>query len=44
MPQAGFERIALRGNHEDLWLRYLAGDMDAGRHWFDYDGLDTLAD
>lgn len=43
-PPAGFERIALRGNHEDLWLRYLAGDLDAGRHWFDYDGLDVLAD
>lgn len=40
----GFTRITLRGNHEDLLLRYLDGDLDAGRHWFDYDGLDVLAD
>ena len=39
----GFERVTLRGNHEDLLLRFLDGDLDAGRHWFDYDGLDTLA-
>lgn len=38
----GFERIALKGNHEDLLLRFLDGDLDAGRHWFDYGGLDTL--
>ncbi|MCX7162053.1 MAG: metallophosphoesterase [Betaproteobacteria bacterium] len=42
LPQ-GFERVTLKGNHEDLLLRFLAGDLDAGRHWFDYDGLDTLA-
>lgn len=40
---AGFERITLKGNHEDLLLRYLAGELDAGNHWFDYGGLDTLA-
>jgi len=39
----GFERITLKGNHEDLLLRFLDGDLDAGRHWFDYDGLDALA-
>lgn len=39
----GFERITLKGNHEDLLLRFLAGELDAGRHWFDYDGLDALA-
>lgn len=39
----GFERIALKGNHEDSLLRFLDGELDAGRHWFDYDGLDTLA-
>ncbi|MCX7147842.1 MAG: metallophosphoesterase, partial [Rhodocyclales bacterium] len=39
----GFERITLKGNHEDLLLRFLGGDPDAGRHWFDYDGLDALA-
>ena len=40
----GFEVVWLKGNHEDLLLRFLDGEIDAGRHWFDYDGLDTLAD
>lgn len=35
--------VALKGNHEDLALRFLDGDLEAGQHWFDYDGLDTLA-
>ena len=35
--------VALKGNHEDLALRFLAGDLEAGQHWFDYDGLDALA-
>ncbi len=39
----GFRKVTLKGNHEDLLLRFLDGDLDAGRHWFDYDGLDTLA-
>lgn len=39
----GFERIALKGNHEDLMLRFLGGEIDTGRHWFDYGGLETLA-
>ncbi len=39
----GFEVATLKGNHEDLLLRYLDGELEAGRHWFDYDGLDTLA-
>lgn len=43
-PPAGFTRVALRGNHEDLWLRYIEGELDAGRHWFDFDGMDVLAD
>jgi len=40
---AGFSQIHLKGNHEDSLLRYLDGDFDAGRFWFDNDGLDTLA-
>jgi hypothetical protein len=36
--------VMLKGNHEDLLLRFLGGELDAGRHWFDYDGLDALAD
>lgn len=43
-PPPGFTRIALRGNHEDYWLRYLSGDLDFGRRWFDWGGLDALAD
>ncbi len=35
--------VALKGNHEDLALRYLQGEMEAGRHWFDYQGLSALA-
>jgi serine/threonine protein phosphatase 1 len=39
----GFERVTLKGNHEDLLLRFVGGELEAGRHWFDYGGLDTLA-
>ncbi|MCK0513164.1 metallophosphoesterase [Aromatoleum buckelii] len=39
----GFEIVALRGNHEDLMLAYLAGALDCGAYWFDYDGMDALA-
>jgi len=39
----GCDVVSLKGNHEDLLLRYLGGDLDTGRRWFDYDGLDTLA-
>lgn len=39
---AGFERITLKGNHEDLLLSFLGGDLDMGRHWFDYGGLEAL--
>lgn len=39
----GFEVVALKGNHEDLLLRFHDGDAAAGRHWFDYDGLVALA-
>lgn len=43
-PASGaMEVVALRGNHEDLALRFLQGDLEAGAHWFDYDGLDALA-
>ena len=38
------EIITLKGNHEDLACRFLQGDMEAGRHWFDYDGMDALVD
>lgn len=40
---AGLEVVTLKGNHEDLLLHFLDGDLSAGRHWFDFDGLDALA-
>ncbi len=40
----GSEVVTLKGNHEDLLLRYLGGDFVAAKHWFDYDGLDALSD
>lgn len=43
-PPAGFDRITLRGNHEDYWLRYLDGDLDFGRRWFHWGGLAVLPD
>jgi len=41
--QGGAKVVALKGNHEDLALRFLGGDLEAGQHWFDYDGLSALA-
>ena len=39
----GCATVCLKGNHEDLLLRFLGGELEAGRHWFDYGGLDALA-
>jgi serine/threonine protein phosphatase 1 len=39
----GFEVVGLKGNNEDLLLRFLEGDLAAGAHWLDYGGLETLA-
>lgn len=39
----GFERVTLKGNHEDLLLRFLGGEVDTGRHWLDYGGLEAMA-
>jgi serine/threonine protein phosphatase 1 len=40
----GCEIVMLKGNHEDMALRFLDGELDAGRHWFDQGGLDALAE
>lgn len=40
---AGFEVVTLKGNNEDLLLRFLDGDAAVGAHWLDYGGLDTMA-
>jgi serine/threonine protein phosphatase 1 len=37
----GFERVALKGNHEDLMLKFLAGEPVA-RIWFMNGGMQTL--
>mgnify|MGYP001765997571 CR=1 FL=1 len=41
---AGLEIRTLRGNHEDLALRFIDGDIEGGRQWFERGGgLATLA-
>lgn len=40
---SGFEIVPLKGNHEDIMLDFLAGGLDRGNYWFDYDGMDALA-
>ena len=39
----GFDVVTLRGNHEDLLLRFFDGELFAGRHWLDHGGDDALA-
>ena len=39
----GFQIVTLRGNHEELLLRFLASDLKAGRHWLAFGGMDALA-
>lgn len=40
-PPAGFDRICLRGNHDDAFLSYLDGDP-AGDWFLDHGGIGTL--
>lgn len=42
-PLPCFEVIRLRGNHEDVVIKYLNGDLVAGRQWLTYGGTDALA-
>ena len=42
-PLPGFERVTLKGNHEDLLLRFLDGETAAGAEWLDYGGIQALA-
>ncbi len=39
----GFEIVALKGNNEDLLLRFLDGDLSVVTHWLDYGGTETMA-
>ncbi|HXP30554.1 MAG TPA: metallophosphoesterase family protein [Stellaceae bacterium] len=41
-PLPGFETVHLRGNHEDIMVRFLA-DISVGPNWFAFGGLETLA-
>ena len=41
-PLVGFSQVFLKGNHEDSLLRFLEGDFDAARFWFEHDGMDAL--
>lgn len=38
----GFQIVTLKGNHEELLLRFLASDLKAGRHWLAFGGMDAL--
>lgn len=38
----GCEIVMLKGNHEDMVLRFLDGEFNAGRDWLDHGGLDAL--
>lgn len=40
---AGFEVVTLKGNNEDLLLRFLDGDRSVAAHWLDYGGVETMA-
>lgn len=40
----GFARVFLMGNHEDTVVRFLDGELRAGRHWMQYGGDATLAE
>ncbi len=40
---SGLTPIFLRGNHEDILLRFLAGDESVCKDWLHYGGRETLA-
>jgi len=40
---AGFEVVTLKGNHEDLILRFMQGNLRTGKHWLDFGGVEALA-
>jgi serine/threonine protein phosphatase 1 len=42
-PLAGFTPIFLRGNHEDVMLKFYAGDARLGMDWLYFGGRETLA-
>ena len=40
---SGFRAVFLRGNHEEIMQRFLAGDLSVGGSWLSYGGAATLA-
>ncbi len=38
-PLPDFEQVCLKGNHEDLLLRFLGGELQAGRDLLDHGGV-----
>jgi len=42
-PVNGVELVNLKGNHEDMALRFVAGELGAGAVWLAYGGAATLA-
>ena len=41
-PLPGFSSVFLKGNHEDIVLRFLDGDLESGANWIAYGGDATL--
>jgi serine/threonine protein phosphatase 1 len=41
-PLEGFDSVFLKGNHEDILLRFLEGDLETGANWIYYGGNTTL--
>ncbi len=39
----GFEKVFLKGNHEDIITQFLAGELTWGGHWLTYGGINALA-
>lgn len=39
----GLTRFFLRGNHEEIMLRFLDGDLSIANNWFVYGGRETIA-
>ncbi len=41
-PLPGFSSVFLKGNHEDIVLRFLDGDLESGANWIAFGGDATL--
>ncbi|MEX2615332.1 MAG: metallophosphoesterase family protein [Alphaproteobacteria bacterium] len=41
-PISGFDSVFLKGNHEDIVLKFLDGDLESGANWIAFGGDATL--